>query len=107
MIILPEILAIFIGFELLKEMDFRGDLEKINEEEEDDDLKYSESIESASALGRTRCRYSVTGCPFKLPSMIQHEDRECKYRPTRCPSLTCPVKPPFIKLLKHVTVSLI
>jgi len=51
---------------------------------------------------RTRCRFSVSGCPFQLPSMELHEDRECKYRPTRCPSLTCPVKSPFIKLLRHL-----
>ena len=53
---------------------------------------------------RTRCRFSVSGCPFQLPSMELHEDRECKYRPTRCPSLTCPVKSPFIKLLRHLEV---
>ena len=67
MLMLPEILAIFISFESLKEMGFRGDLEKINEEEEDDDLKYSASIESASNLGRTRCRYrsgSFNKTPF-------------------------------------------
>ena len=86
----------------------RGELSKINEvDEEELELKYSESITESSTIsghGRTRCRYSVTGCPFKLPSMQQHEDRECSYRPTRCPSLTCTAKPPFVKLLKHITV---
>lgn len=85
------------------------DLERINEEEENEELKLASFSESNSdsalaALGRTRCRFSVTGCPFRLPSMEQHEERECRYRPTRCPSLTCPVKPPFVKLLKHIEV---
>ena len=73
-------------------------LDKINEEDEDEG---SEEIDEES---RTRCRFSVSGCPFKLASMEMHEDKECKYRPTRCPSLTCPEKPPFIKLLKHIEV---
>lgn len=84
----------------------RGELAKINEvDEEELELKYSESVteSSISGHGRTRCRYSVSGCPFKLPSMQQHEDRECSYRPTRCPSLTCTAKAPFVKLLKHIT----
>ena len=88
----------------------RGELAKINEvDEEELELKYSESVteSSISGHGRTRCRYSVSGCPFKLPSMQQHEDRECSYRPTRCPSLTCTAKAPFVKLLKHITVIII
>ena len=78
-------------------------LEKIIEE---DEFSISEDLfDSISSLGRTRCRYSVSGCPFRLPSMEEHEARECKFRPARCPSLTCPVRPPFAKLLKHIDVS--
>ena len=78
-------------------------LEKINEE---DELSISEDLfDSISSLGRTRCRFSVSGCPFRLPSMEEHEVRECKFRPARCPSLTCPVRPPFAKLLRHIDVS--
>lgn len=80
-------------------------LEKINEE---DELSISEDLfDSISSLGRTRCRFSVSGCPFRLPSMEEHELRECKFRPARCPSLTCPVRPPFAKLLRHIDVSFI
>ena len=79
-------------------------LEKITEE--DDELSISEDLfDSISSLGRTRCRFSVSGCPFRLPSMEEHEVRECKFRPARCPSLTCPVRPPFAKLLRHIDVS--
>ena len=37
--------------------------------------------------------------------MEQHEENECKYKPARCPSLTCPVKPAFANLLKHIEVT--
>jgi hypothetical protein len=30
---------------------------------------------------------------------------ECRFRPTRCPSLTCSAKPAFSNLLKHIEVS--
>ena len=52
-----------------------------------------------------RCCYHESGCPYRLPSMEQHEEKECKYKPARCPSLTCPVKPAFANLLKHIEVS--
>ena len=91
-------------FERLKRP--KSELEKINEEDEDDEIvKYSETITDQSLARNSRCRFNVSGCPYKLPSMQQHEERECKYRPTRCPSLTCPVKPPFVKVLKHILVS--
>ena len=54
---------------------------------------------------KTKCRYGVYGCPFTLASMELHENQECEFRPTRCPSLTCSAKPPFVKLLKHLEVS--
>ena len=37
--------------------------------------------------------------------MEQHEEKDCKYKPARCPSLTCPVKPAFANLLKHIEVN--
>ena len=37
--------------------------------------------------------------------MEQHEENECKYKPARCPSLTCPIKPAFANLLKHIEVA--
>ena len=52
-----------------------------------------------------KCCYHESGCPYRLPSMEQHEEKECKYKPARCPSLTCPVKPAFANLLKHIEVS--
>ena len=73
-------------------------LERISESDE-------EISEGTGSGQRTRCRFSISGCPFQLPSMELHEGKECKYRPTRCPSLTCPVKSPFIKLLRHLEVS--
>ena len=72
-------------------------LERISESDE-------ETTEGTGSGQRTRCRFSISGCPFQLPSMELHEGKECKYRPTRCPSLTCPVKSPFIKLLRHLEV---
>ena len=54
--------------------------------------------------GAVRCRFSSTGCPYKLPSMEYHEDKLCQYRPTRCPSLTCPMKPAYAKLIHHIEV---
>ena len=87
----------------LRLLEKQNKLEKIIEE---DEFSISEDLfDSISSLGRTRCRYSVSGCPFRLPSMEEHEARECKFRPARCPSLTCPVRPPFAKLLKHIDVS--
>ena len=82
------------------------ELERIDEEPQFDAssssmLMYSVD-ESALHSGSVRCRYSVSGCPYRLPSMDYHEDKECKFRPTRCPSLTCPVKPPYARLLQHV-----
>ncbi|XP_059079789.1 uncharacterized protein LOC131877951 isoform X2 [Tigriopus californicus] len=74
------------------------DLERIDEEPESVSLAPSD----ASTIGAVRCRFFSSGCPYRLPSMEFHEDRECKFRPTRCPSLTCPIKPPFAKLLEHV-----
>ena len=52
-----------------------------------------------------KCCYHESGCPYRLPSMEQHEENECKYKPARCPSLTCPVKPAFANLLKHIEVT--
>ena len=52
-----------------------------------------------------KCCYHESGCPYRLPSMEQHEENECKYKPARCPSLTCPVKPAFANVLKHIEVT--
>ena len=50
------------------------------------------------------CRFSTSGCPYRLPSMEFHEERRCRFRPTRCPSLTCPDKPPYARLMEHIQV---
>ena len=50
------------------------------------------------------CRFSSSGCPYRLPSMEFHEERRCRFRPTRCPSLTCPDKPPYARLMEHIQV---
>lgn len=90
--------------------------DRIDEEDEDEDANnnallttadildslQSVSDSSAGGVSSNRCRFSNAGCPFRLPSMEEHEERECRYRPTRCPSLTCPVKPAFANLLKHI-----
>ena len=57
-----------------------------------------------SSIGAVRCRYSTSGCNYRLPSMEFHEERECRFRPTRCPSLTCPIKPPYARLMEHIRV---
>ena len=58
----------------------------------------------SSSAASIRCRFSSSGCPYRLPSMEDHEERECRFRPTRCPSLTCSAKPAFSNLLKHIEV---
>lgn len=60
----------------------------------------------SSNAATLKCRFHIQGCPYRLPSMEDHEERECHYRPTRCPSLTCPAKPAFSSLLKHIEVKL-
>ncbi len=63
------------------------------------------SLTSDVPLGMSvRCRFHGSGCPYRLPSMEFHEEKECKYRPTRCPSLTCPVRPAYAKLMQHIQV---
>ena len=84
-------------------------LERIEEGEEVSTNSETTSATTAASPdlhpARSRCKHSVSGCSFKLPNMEYHEIKECKYRPTRCPSLTCPVKPPFCKLLRHLEVT--
>eukprot|EP00095_Tigriopus_kingsejongensis_P008755 maker-scaffold92_size382268-snap-gene-2.26 protein:Tk08755 transcript:maker-scaffold92_size382268-snap-gene-2.26-mRNA-1 annotation:"e3 ubiquitin-protein ligase sinat2-like" len=82
---------------LLRKME--KEMERIEEEPESISIT---TASETSASGAVRCRFYNSGCTYRLPSMEIHEDRECKYRPTRCPSLTCPFKPPFAKLLEHV-----
>ena len=75
---------------------------------DDDNLSLSESTLSmmkAKSEVFIRCKFHTSGCRYKLPSMQRHEDRDCKYRPARCPSLTCPLRPPFATLLDHIKVS--
>ena len=51
-----------------------------------------------------KCKYRSSGCRYKVPCMQRHEDVDCKYRPARCPSLTCPLRPPFATILDHIKV---
>ena len=76
---------------------------------DDDNLSLSEStlsmIKAKNDKVYIRCKFSSSGCKYKLPSMQRHEERDCKYRPARCPSLTCPLRPPFATILQHIKVS--
>ena len=72
---------------------------------EQDDFLDESSIVSSVTSGKqsyVKCRFHESGCPYKVPSIERHEERECKYRPARCPSLTCPLRPPFATILEHI-----
>ena len=64
------------------------------------------SLDSAVG-GSVRCRFHTSGCPYSLPDMTFHEEKLCQYRPTRCPSLTCPEKPAYAKVMQHIKVSFV
>ena len=74
------------------------------------DIERFESDQDSSSIllppydsySAVKCRYSASGCPHRLPSMEYHEEKECRFRPTRCPSLTCPVRPPYARLMAHI-----
>lgn len=81
-----------------------GDVDFAADDDLDEDLSGALIPSSPSHIAGVLCRFSTSGCPYHLPSMEFHEEKRCRFRPTRCPSLTCPDKPPYARLMEHIQV---